>query len=104
MNQYLYLIAYVNGSEYVNEETTGVYEQADLLPQYLAGNTNVFAVKANIPFRNHSGQNDDDETLAVMYGESAAFRAGFSYEDTTSICMWVPFSFVYPYPVTEIYI
>jgi hypothetical protein len=89
MNQYLYLIAWAAFSESSGEEDTKVSTQEDLLPEYLAGNEHIFAVKINVP---HC---DNEDEIARKWGDSEAFHANYTAYDSTSICMWVPADFKY---------
>jgi hypothetical protein len=92
MNHFLYLIAWAAFSESSGDEDTKVNTQEDLLPQFIAGNEHVFAVKILIPIPFC----DSDDERAVRYGDAEAFRNNYTAWDSTSICMWVPHDFKYP--------
>jgi hypothetical protein len=98
MNTYLYLLAWVSGSDGACGEDNNIHSQDDLLPQYLACNVDVFAIKINIPFA------DRGKTIACKYGDSAAFHNGYTSNDTTSICISVDADFRFPGYVKEVFV
>ena len=99
MNHYLYLIAWAAFSESSGFVDTKVNTQEDLLPQYLAGNEHVFAVKINVALNERYSVED----IATKYGDSAAFHANYTAWDSTSICICVPADFVYSGEYKEVF-
>lgn len=80
MKKFLFLLAWVEGSDSADEDT-GVHQQSDLLPQYQAGNEHVFALVINVP---NSGNETD---IAATYGYAAAFHDNYTGYDTVSVCL-----------------
>jgi len=100
MRQYLYLIAWAAFSPSSGDQDTQVYSQADLLPQYLAGNEWIFAVKINVSF----GDNSISDEIAAKCGDAEAFHHNYTAWDSTSICMCIPHYFKHPREIKEVFV
>jgi hypothetical protein len=74
MKKYLFLLAWVEGSDSASGDATGVFDQKDLLPEYIKGNEYVFAVRIVAP-------NID---LAANFGYTEAFHENYTGYDTVS--------------------
>lgn len=80
MHKYLFLLAWMDGSPGADEETH-VHDQADLLPQFLAGNEAIFALTIEV------GSNIVQHArVATAIGQSEAWSENFTGEDTLSVC------------------
>lgn len=78
-HNYLFLLAWVSRSDSACGDDTGVNDQKDLYPGFLRGNAHVSAwlIKA------------DNEETAAAFGYKEAFFAGYTAEDSVSICLKV---------------
>ena len=75
MNKYLFLLAWIQGSDMAAGEETKVHNQEDLLPQFEDGNEHIFALAMfNCP-------NDE---VATIIGRSEAFDNGFTAHNSLS--------------------
>jgi hypothetical protein len=73
MTNYLFLIAWIHGSETAPEDTH-VHDQDDLLPEYLKGNEEVFALLITAP----------NEEVAACIGYKEAFFQNYTAYDSLS--------------------
>jgi hypothetical protein len=79
MKTYLFLLAWVDGSEGAGGDDTNVDDQDDLLPEYNKGSEHVFALYIAAP----------NETIARDVGYSRAFHDNYTGYNTVSICFSV---------------
>lgn len=74
MNRYLFLLAWVEGSDSASGEETKVHSQDDLYPQLMAGNEHIFAVEVRC----------SREDIAAAYGYREAFFDNYTAHDSVS--------------------
>lgn len=79
MNKYLFLLAWVSGSESGSGDDTRVHNQNDLLSEYVLGNEYIFALRIEAP----------NMEMASTYGYAEAFHDNYTGEDTTSNCFLI---------------
>jgi len=72
--RYLFLLAWVSGSEGACGEETHIYESDDLYPQYTLGSDNIFAVEIWAP----------SDKIAWALGYQEAFFNNFTANDSVS--------------------
>jgi hypothetical protein len=72
--RYLFLLAWVDGSDSSSGDETKVYESEDLYPQYAWGNDYVFAVEIWAP----------SDKIAWALGYQEAFFNNFTAQDSVS--------------------
>lgn len=72
--QYLFLTAWVEGSDSASGEMTGVNDQADLLVQYWLNNEHIFAVVIIA----------NSIEVAEVYGRAQAWSSNYTAHDTVS--------------------
>lgn len=77
MKRYLFLLAWIDGSDGAGGDPTGVSEQDDLLPEYQNGSHYVFALRVEAI----------NEEVASMYGYAKAFHENYTGHDTLSTCL-----------------
>lgn len=83
MRTYLYLIAWVSGSHSADKRNTRVHNSTDLMPQFLADNESILAVKVNV--LDGSWTEEQCEDMVGYVGSSHAFHEGYNSHDSTSI-------------------
>lgn len=74
---FLFLLAWVDGSDSAGGESTKVHEQSDLYLQFKQKNEHVFALIIKAP----------NATVAKAFGYSTAFFNDYTAHDSVSICM-----------------
>lgn len=77
MKHYLFLMAWIQGSESAFDVDTEVRKQEDLLIQLNKGNENIFAVHL-------TADAGISESLLMALGYKEAFFAGYTSQDTLS--------------------
>lgn len=73
--RYLFLVAWVEGSDTASGELTQVNDQSDLVPQFLTGNQHVMAVEVFAP----------NEEIAYAFGCKEAFDNNYTGHDSVSM-------------------
>ena len=74
MKSYLFLLAWVEGSDSASGEKTKVHSHKDLYPQYNKGNEHIFALVITAP----------NEKIAYLAGYAEAFHENYTGCDSTS--------------------
>ena len=77
MKKYLFLLAWMDGSDGAGGDPTSVEEQDDLLLEYENGSEYVFALRIEAI----------NEEVASKYGYAAAFHENYTGHDTLSTCL-----------------
>lgn len=83
MKSYLFLIAWVHGSDSSGFEKTHVHKQEDLYKQFKKGNEAIFAVRINI-VSGYLRLEKALEAIVQQYGYAAAFDVNYTAHDSTS--------------------
>lgn len=94
MRRYLFLLAWVEGSDSSADEPTGIHDQDDLLPEYKKGNEHVFAVEIRLP--QISMNEFIDYEIAKRYGYAEAFFNNYTAHDSVSTLEEIDDTFVHP--------
>ena len=68
MKRYLYLLAWVEGSDSAGGEATKVNDQKDLYPEYSFNNPHIFAIEIEA----------DSADIAQVYGNARAWHDGYT--------------------------
>jgi hypothetical protein len=89
MKTYLFLLAWVDGSEGASGDPTNVHGQDDLLPEYQKGSEYIFALYIRAP----------NEGVASNYGYARAFHENYTGYDTVSTCELVKWNIPNPCPI-----
>lgn len=84
MKSYLFLIAWVDGSESSGFEKTKVHKQEDLYKQFKKVNEHIFAVLIDVYYPPDKIASEQVETLALNAGEAASFHSNYTAYDSTS--------------------
>lgn len=101
--RYLFLMAWVVGSEGAYGDATRVHSQSDLMPEYLKGNEHIFAVEivdGCNPFNWECVLPPVD--IAYALGCKEAFDNNYTAYDTVSVIDELDDSFQHPAPVKTI--
>lgn len=77
MKTYLFLLAWIQGSDSADGEETNVNKQSDLLPEFLAGNDSIFAREIVAP----------NKDVANVFGSAAAFHDNYTGANSLSVCL-----------------
>lgn len=101
MKFFLFLLAWVEGSESAGNDKTGVIKQSDLMTQYLRGNKHIFAVEIAVPGSFLISSKDAKE-IAYRFGCTEAFRANYTAHDSVSICQAIHNNLQHPRKITTI--
>jgi len=79
MKTYLFLLAWVDGSEGAGGDDTNVDDQDDLLPEYNKGSEYILSLYIVAP----------NEKIAAAFGYSHAFYENYTGYNTVSTCICV---------------
>ena len=92
MKRYLFLLAWVEGSDSASGDYTNVHSQEDLHSEFMKGNEFIFAVDIHAP-------NDE---IACAFGYAEAFYDNYTAADSTSTCLEVNETDTFPSHVKTI--
>lgn len=86
MNRYLFLTAWLEGSDSAGGELTQVHVQDDLWTQYLSNNPHIFAVEVLA----------DSIDIANVYGRAKAWSDNYTAYDTVSVVVKLDEDYQHP--------